>query len=167
MSDHAHLDDKMDRLGMALQAIIEDQQRLRAKLDEQAQALTTQTNSLAAIAAAIGHVYISTNRTDALPGAVLLDPVFAQFLDTYPVAGPPIVGRDVMDKLVAHMLKLDPGGLARGFRESAKSTKLSPAARIRNKQIEHAARERYGDLDLLEAQGAHSSRRTPSEDLER
>lgn len=167
MSENAHLDDKLDQLGMALQAIIEDQQRLRAKLDEQARVLTAQTNSLAAIAAAIGHVYISTNRTDGLPGTVLLDPVFAKFLDTYPIEGPPIVGRSAMEKFVAHMLKLDPAGLARGFREVAKSTNFSPVARIRNKQVEHVARERYGDLDLLEAQSDRSIRRSPSEDLER
>lgn len=135
--------DQMEALVAGVGAVLETQQALIAKVD-------AQTESLAAIAAAIGMTYIATGSERPLPPTVLEDQAFNRFLDDYPVDGPPIVGKAAMEDHLARLAEVDPKHLAAGFRELAHEANLSPIERIRNKQIERIARERYGDLDALE-----------------
>lgn len=146
MTDEELLTALLDQIGTlaeGVQAVMENQQSLAAKLDEQAA-------SLAAIGVAVGMTYLATGADHPLPVDVLEDRAFARFLESYPIAGPSIVGKDAMEDHLARLAEVDPKHLAAGFRELAHETNLSPIERIRNKQIERIARERYGDLDALE-----------------
>lgn len=135
--------DQMEVLVAGVGAVLDTQQILVAKIDAQAE-------SLAAIAAAIGMTYIATDSDRPLPPTVLEDQAFNRFLDDYPLDGPPIVGKTAMDEHLARLAGVDPKHLAAGFRELAQDTTLSAIERIRNKQIERIARDRFGDFDALE-----------------
>ena len=115
-------------------AVMENQRLLAARLDEQA-------GSLAAIGVAVGMTYLATGSEKPLPVDVLEDRAFARFLENYPIDGPPIVGKPKMDEHMAQLDKVDPARLASGFRELARQADLSAIERIRNRQIERAARQ--------------------------
>ena len=137
------LADQIAALAEGVEAVMENQRLLAARLDEQA-------GSLAAIGVAVGMIYLATGSEKPLPVDVLEDRVFARFLENYPIDGPPIVGKPKMDEHMAQLDKVDPARLASGFRELARQADLSAMERIRNRQIERAARQRHGDLEALE-----------------
>lgn len=140
------LAEQLAALAEGVEALIDNQRSLAAKIDEQAA-------SLAAIGAAVGLTYLATDSDRPLPADVLEDRAFARFLDLYPVDGPPIIGQARMDEHLARLDRIDPAQLALGFRELAHQTNLSAIERIRNRQIEHRAREKHGDLEALERGG--------------
>lgn len=135
--------EQIGTLAEGVQAVMENQQALSAKLDEQA-------SSLAAIGVAVGLTYLATGTEAPLPADVLEDRAFARFLDNYPLDGPPIMGKAAMDEHLARLDQVDPARLAAGFRDLERQANLSLIEKIRNRQIEHIARERYGDLESLE-----------------
>ena len=137
------LADQIAALADGVEAVMENQRLLVARLDEQAA-------SLAAIGVAVGMTYLATVSETPLPDDVLEDRAFARFLENYPIDGPPIVGKPKMDEHMAQLDKVDPARLASGFRELARQADLSAIERIRNRQIERAARQRHGDLEALE-----------------
>ena len=137
------LADQIAALADGVEAVMENQRLLVARLDEQA-------GSLAAIGVAVGMSYLATGSEKPLPVDVLEDRAFARFLENYPIDGPPIVGKPKMDEHMAQLDKVDPARLASGFRELARQADLSAIERIRNRQIERAARQRHGDLEALE-----------------
>ena len=137
------LADQIAALADGVEAVMENQRLLVARLDEQAA-------SLAAIGVAVGMSYLATGSEKPLPVDVLEDRAFARFLENYPLDGPPIVGKAKMDEHMAQLDKVDPARLASGFRELARQADLSAMERIRNRQIERAARQRHGDLEALE-----------------
>lgn len=137
------LADQIAALADGVEAVMENQRLLVARLDEQAA-------SLAAIGVAVGMSYLATGSEKPLPVDVLEDRAFARFLENYPIDGPPIVGKPKMDEHMAQLDKVDPARLASGFRELARQADLSAIERIRNRQIERAARQRHGDLEALE-----------------
>lgn len=137
------LADQIAALADGVEAVMENQRLLVARLDEQAA-------SLAAIGVAVGMTYLATGSEKPLPVDVLEDRAFARFLENYPIDGPPIVGKPKMDEHMAQLDKVDPARLASGFRELARQADLSAIERIRNRQIERAARQRHGDLEALE-----------------
>ncbi len=137
------LADQIAALAEGVEAVMENQRLLVARLDEQA-------GSLAAIGVAVGMTYLATGSEKPLPVDVLEDRAFARFLENYPIDGPPIVGKPKMDEHMAQLDKVDPARLASGFRELARQADLSAIERIRNRQIERAARQRHGDLEALE-----------------
>ena len=137
------LADQIAALADGVEAVMENQRLLVARLDEQAA-------SLAAIGVAVGMTYLATGSEKPLPVDVLEDRAFARFLENYPIDGPPIVGKSKMDEHMAQLDKVDPARLASGFRELARQADLSAMERIRNRQIERAARQRHGDLEALE-----------------
>ena len=137
------LADQIAALAEGVEAVMENQRLLVARLDEQAA-------SLAAIGVAVGMTYLATGSEKPLPVDVLEDRAFARFLENYPIDGPPIVGKPKMDEHMAQLDKVDPARLASGFRELARQADLSAIERIRNRQIERAARQRHGDLEALE-----------------
>jgi hypothetical protein len=145
MNDDANADvfEQLGTILSALDAVMEHQETFAKRLDAQAQ-------SLAAIAVAIGHTFIATGTTKPLPQDVLEDPAFKDFLDHYPLDGPPIIGQAKMDELVAQLDNEAPAKLAGGFRELERMATLSQFERIRNRQVERAARAKYGDLEALE-----------------
>lgn len=130
-------------LAEGVEALIDHQRSLAEKIDEQAA-------SLAAIGTAVGLTYLATDAERPLPVDVLEDRAFARFLDLYPIDGPPIIGQARMDEHMARLDKIDPARLAAGFRDLARQTNLSAVECVRNKQIEHRARAKHGDLDALE-----------------
>ncbi len=137
------LADQIAALADGVEAVMENQRLLVARLDEQAA-------SLAAIGVAVGMSYLATGSEKPLPVDVLEDRAFARFLENYPIDGPPIVGKPKMDEHMAQLDKVDPARLASGFRELARQADLSAIERIRNRQIERAARQRHGDLEAFE-----------------
>jgi hypothetical protein len=146
MSDDELLSALLDQIGTlaeGVQAVMENQQALSAKLDEQAA-------SLAAIGVAVGMTYLASGADTPLPVDVLEDRAFARFLANYPIDGPPIAGKAVMESHLAQLDQVDPSRLAAGFRDLERQANLSVIERIRNKQIERIARERYGDLEAIE-----------------
>lgn len=146
MTDEELLTALLDQIGTlaeGVQAVMENQQLLAAKLDEQA-------TSLAAIGVAVGMTYLATGADHPLPVDVLEDRAFARFLESYPIDGPPIAGKAAMDAHLAQLDEVDPARLAAGFRDLERQANLSVIERIRNKQIERIARQRYGDLEAIE-----------------
>lgn len=146
MTDEELLTALLDQIGTlaeGVQAVMENQQSLAAKLDEQAA-------SLAAIGVAVGMTYLATGGDHPLPVDVLEDRAFARFLESYPIDGPPIAGKVAMDAHLAQLDEVDPARLAAGFRDLERQADLSAIERIRNKQIERIARQRYGDLEAIE-----------------
>lgn len=146
MSDDELLSALLDQIGTlaeGVQAVLENQQALSAKLDEQA-------DSLAAIGVAVGMTYLATGAGAPLPVDVLEDRAFARFLANYPIDGPPIAGKAAMEAHLAQLDQVDPVRLAAGFRDLERQANLSMIERIRNRQIERIARERYGDLEAIE-----------------
>lgn len=137
------LADQIAALAEGVEAVMENQRMLVARLDEQAA-------SFAAIGVAVGMTYLATGSEKPLPVDVLEDRAFARFLENYPIDGPPIVGKPKMDEHMAQLDKIDPARLASGFRELARQADLSAIERIRNRQIERMARQRHGDLEALE-----------------
>ena len=135
--------EQIGTLAEGVQAVMENQQALSAKLDEQA-------SSLAAIGVAVGLTYLATGTEEPLPVDVLEDRAFARFLDNYPLDGPPIMGKAVMDEHLARLDQIDPARLAAGFRDLERQTHLSMIERVRNRQIERVAREKHGDLEAIE-----------------
>lgn len=135
--------EQLAALAEGIEAVIDNQRALSAKLDEQAA-------SLAAIGVAVGLTYLATGNERALPVDVLEDRAFARFLENYPIDGPPIIGKAKMDEHMVQLDKIDPSRLASGFHELARQKNLSAIEQIRNRQIERAARQRHGDLEALE-----------------
>ena len=160
MTDEELLTALLDQIGTlaeGVQAVMENQQSLADKLDEQAA-------SLAAIAVAVGMTYLATGADHPLPVDVLEDRAFARFLDSYPIDGPPIAGKVAMDAHLAQLDEVDPARLAAGFRDLKRQANLSMIERIRNKQIERIARQRYGDLEAIEK--GHTTALAPGNDRE-
>lgn len=135
--------DQIGTLAEGVQAVLEHQQQLANRLDEQAR-------SLNAMAIAIGFTYLAADSDRPLPDDVLEDPSFQRFLELYPVDGPPIIGRSKMDEHLAQLETIDAARLASGFRDLERQANLSIIERIRNRQIERAARDKHGDLEALE-----------------
>ncbi|MBB4642782.1 hypothetical protein [Rhizorhapis suberifaciens] len=153
MSDDELLSALLDQIGTlaeGVQAVMENQQSLAAKLDAQAAEQEAQAKSLAAIGVAIGMTYLATGTETPLPIDVLEDRAFASFLENYPLDGPPITGKAVMAEHLAQLDQVEPARLAAGFRDLERQTHLTMIERIRNRQIERIARERYGDLEAIE-----------------
>ena len=120
--------DQMEALVAGVGAVLESQQTLIAKID-------AQTQSLSAIADAIGMTYIATGSERPLPPAVLEDQAFNRFLDDYPLDGPPIVGKEAMEDHLARLAEVDPRHLAAGFRSSAFATCRSSASPAKSMAI--------------------------------
>lgn len=150
--------DQIGTLAEGVQAVMENQQSLSAKLDEQAA-------SLAAIGVAVGMTYLASGAEAPLPVDVLEDKAFARFLANYPIDGPPITGKAIMEEHIAQLDQVDPTRLAAGFRDLERQANLSMIERIRNKQIERIARERLGDLEAIEK--GRTVAGTPSRETER
>jgi len=150
--------DQIGTLAEGVQAVMENQQSLSTKLDEQAA-------SLAAIGVAVGMTYLASGAEAPLPVDVLEDKAFARFLANYPIDGPPITGKAVMEEHIARLDHVDPTRLAAGFRDLERQANLSMIERIRNKQIERIARERLGDLEALEK--GRTVAGTPSRETDR
>jgi len=142
--------DQIGTLAEGVQAVMENQQSLAAKLDAQATEQEAQAKSLAAIGVAIGMTYLATGTETPLPADVLEDRAFASFLEGYPLDGPPITGKAVMAEHLAQLDQVEPTRLAAGFRDLERQTHLTMIERIRNRQIERIAREKYGDLEAIE-----------------
>ncbi len=130
-------------LAEGIEVLIDNQRSLAEKIGEQAA-------SLAAIGTAVGLTYLATDGDRPLPVDVLDDRAFARFLDLYPIDGPPIIGQAKMDEHMVRLDGIDPARLAAGFRALTRQTNLSAFERVRNRQIEHRARARHGDLEALE-----------------
>lgn len=161
MSDEDLLTTLLDQLGAlaaGMQSILDNQEALSAELDQQGA-------SLAALGVAMGMTYHATGADAPLPADVLEDRAFERFLNNYPIDGPPIVGKTVMEAHLAKLDKVDRSKLAAGFRDLARQVDLSMIERIRNKQIERIARERYGDLEAIEK--GRTVTRAPSREAER
>lgn len=141
----SRLSDNIGAMAEGLQAVMENQQMLVTRLDEQAA-------SLAALGVVVGMTYLATGSAgDApLPADILQDRVFARFLESYPLDGPPIIGKAAMDEHLEKLAQVDPARLAAGFRDLGRMENLSAVERIRNQQVEHVARSSYGDLEALE-----------------
>lgn len=150
--------DQIATLAEGVQAVMENQQALAAKMDEQAA-------SLAAIGVAVGMTYLASGAEAPLPVEVLEDRAFTRFLAYYPIDGPPIAGKSVMDDHLAQLDQVDPKRLAAGFRDLERQANLSMIERIRNRQIERIARERYGDLEAIEKGRAVAG--TPTRETDR
>ncbi len=153
MSDEELLSALLDQIGTlaeGVQAVMENQQSLAAKLDAQAAEQAAQAKSLAAIGVAVGMTYLTTGTEAPLPVDVLADRAFASFLEHYPLDGPPITGKAVMANHLAQLDQVEPARLAGGFRDLERQTHLSMIERVRNRQIEHIARDKYGDLEAIE-----------------
>lgn len=153
MSDEELLSALLDQIGTlaeGVQAVMENQQSLAAKLDAQAAEQAAQAKSLAAIGVAVGMTYLATGTETPLPVDVLEDRAFASFLENYPLDGPPITGKAAMADHLAQLDQVEPARLAAGFRDLERQTHLSTIERVRNRQIERIAREKYGDLEALE-----------------
>jgi len=150
--------DQIGTLAEGVQAVMENQQSLSAKLDEQAA-------SLAAIGVAVGMTYLASGADAPLPVDVLEDKAFARFLAGYPIDGPPITGKTIMEEHIAQLDQVDPTRLAAGFRDLERQANLSMIERIRNKQIERIARERLGDLEAIEK--GRTVAGTPSRETDR
>lgn len=153
MSDEELLSALLDQIGTlaeGVQAVMENQQSLAAKLDAQAAEQAVQAKSLAAIGVAVGMTYLATGTETPLPVDVLEDRAFASFLENYPLDGPPITGKAAMADHLAQLDQVEPARLAAGFRDLERQTHLSMIERVRNRQIERIARDKYGDLDAIE-----------------
>lgn len=153
MSDDELLSALLDQIGTlaeGVQAVMENQQSLAAKLDAQATEQAAQAKSLAAIGVAVGMTYLATGSETPLPVDVLEDRAFASFLENYPLDGPPITGKAAMADHLAQLDQVEPARLAAGFRDLERQTHLSLIERVRNKQIERIARDKYGDLEAIE-----------------
>lgn len=153
MSDEELLSALLDQIGTlaeGVQAVMENQQSLAAKLDAQAAEQAAQAKSLAAIGVAVGMTYLASGTDTPLPVDVLEDRAFASFLENYPLDGPPITGKAAMADHLAQLDQVEPARLAAGFRDLEHQTHLSMIERIRNRQIERIAREKYGDLEAIE-----------------
>lgn len=135
--------DQLAALAEGVEAVMENQRLLADRLDDQAA-------SLAAIGVAVGMTYLASGSERPLPVDVLEDRAFARFLENYPIDGPPIIGKSRMDEHIAQLDTIDPARLAAGFRELDRRADLSAIERIRNRQIERAARAKHGDLEALE-----------------
>lgn len=153
MSDEELLSALLDQIGTlaeGVQAVMENQQSLAAKLDQQAAEQAAQAKSLAAIGVAVGMTYLASGTDTPLPVDVLEDRAFASFLENYPLDGPPITGKAAMADHLAQLDQVEPARLAAGFRDLERQTHLSMIERIRNRQIERIARDKYGDLEAIE-----------------
>lgn len=159
------LAEQIGALAEGVQAVMENQQALEAKLDAQAVEMERQAASLAAIAVAVGKTYLASGTDQPLPVEILEDRAFAQFVEDYPLDGPPITGKAAMDAHLAQLDKVDRVRLAAGFRDLASAPNLSAIERVRNKQIERIARQRYGDLEAIEKGRATVG--TPSQEIDR
>jgi hypothetical protein len=142
--------DQIGTLAEGVQAVMENQQSLAAKLDAQAAEQAAQAKSLAAIGVAVGMTYLATGTETPLPVDVLEDRAFASFLENYPLDGPPITGKVAMADHLAQLDQVEPARLAAGFRDLERQTHLSMIERVRNRQIERIARDKYGDLEAIE-----------------
>lgn len=161
MSDDELLSALLDQIGTlaeGVQAVMENQQSLAA---EQA----AQAKSLAAIGVAVGMTYLATGTETPLPIDVLEDRAFASFLESYPLDGPPITGKAAMADHLAQLDQVEPARLAAGFRDLERQTHLSMIERIRNRQIERVARDKYGNLEAIEK--GHIVAGSPSHDADR
>ena len=87
---------------------------------------------------------------------MLEDRAFASFLENYPLDGPPITGKAAM---ADHLAQLDQvevhaedvrAAERPGFRDLERQSHLSMSERVRNKQIERIARDKYGNLEAIE-----------------
>lgn len=153
MSDDELLSALLDQIGTlaeGVQAVMENQQSLAAKLDAHATEQAAQAKSLAAIGVAVGMTYLATGSETPLPVDVLEDRAFASFLENYPLDGPPITGKAAMADHLAKLDQVEPARLAAGFRDLERQTHLSFIERVRNRQIERIARQKYGDLEAIE-----------------
>ena len=153
MSEEELLSALLDQIGTlaeGVQAVMENQQSLAAKLDAQAAEQAAQAKSLAAISVAVGMTYLATGTETPLPVDVLEDRAFASFLENYPLDGPPITGQAAMADHLAQLDQVEPARLAAGFRDLERQTHLSMIERVRNKQIERIARDKYGNLEAIE-----------------
>lgn len=160
MSDEELLSALLDQIGTlaeGVQAVMENQQSLAAKLDAQAAEQAAQAKSLAAIGVIVGMTYLATGTETPLPVDVLEDRAFASFLENYPLDGPPITGKGAMADHLAQLDQIEPARLASGFRDLERQTHLSMIERVRNRQIERIAREKYGDLEAIEIGGLVAS----------
>jgi hypothetical protein len=157
--------DQIGTLAEGVQAVMENQQSLAAKLDAQATEQEAQAKSLAAIGVAIGMTYLATGTETPLPVDVLEDRAFASFLESYPLDGPPITGKAVMAEHLARLDQVEPTRLAAGFRDLERQTHLSMIERVRNRQIERIARDKYGDLEAIEK--GHSIAGAPFRETDR
>lgn len=153
MSEEELLSALLDQIGTlaeGVQAVMQNQQSLAAKLEAHAAEQDAQAKSLAAIGVAVGMTYLAMGAETPLPVDVLEDRAFASFLDNYPLDGPPITGKAAMADHLAQLDQVEPARLAAGFRELERQANLSVIERIRNRQVERIARERYGNLEGLE-----------------
>ena len=168
MSDEELLSALLDQIGTlaeGVQAVMENQQSLATKLDAQAAEQAVQAKSLAAIGVAIGMTYLATGTETPLPADVLEDRAFASFLENYPLDGPPITGKAAMSDHLAQLDQVEPARLAAGFRDLERQTHLSMIERVRNRQIERIARQKYGDLEAIEK--GHTVPSAPSRETNR
>lgn len=146
--------EQIEALAEGVAAVLDNQAQLTNKIMQQ-------ESSLSAIAVAVGMTYLATGSQNGLPVEVLEDAAFARFLDAYPIDGPPITGKQIMDEHLARLEEVDPAQLAAGFQALETDSTLSKVERIRNRQIELIARQRFGDLDALQKGRAASG--TPLE----
>ena len=107
-------------------------------------------DSLENLAAVVGMVYLSTNARTAIPASVWNDPVFDRFLEMYPIEGPPIVGAKVMQQLIERLDEVEPVAFVATLRVAEADPETTGVERVRNAQLAHHARAKFGDLDRFE-----------------
>jgi hypothetical protein len=107
-------------------------------------------SSLEHLAAVLGMVFISTNARVGIPASVWNDPVFDRFLELYPVEGPPIVGAKVMKQMIERLDEIDPAEFAATLKASNADPEITGFERVRNAQLVHHARAKFGDLERYE-----------------
>lgn len=162
----AKLDQNVER-DAVLAALLESQQTIIETLDGQGKsinglaarveqhheavsaALDSQSQTLAAMATVLGFVHLGDPNKWPLPASALNDAAFSNFLERYPIDGPPIVGKEAMDKLTGILDSKNPASMAATFKALEDSPLVGPVERIRNRQIESYARQRFGDLDAI------------------
>ena len=104
-------------------------------------------SSLENLATVIGMAYISTNPRTAIPASVWNDPVFDRFLEIYPIEGPPIVGAKGMQQFIERLDEVDPAEFAATLKAADADPEITGYERVRNSQLAHHARAKFGDLD--------------------
>jgi len=95
-------------------------------------------------------MFLSTNTSATIPADVWNDPVFDLFLEIYPIEGPPIVGAKVMKQMIERLDEIDPAEFAATLKAANADPEITGFERVRNAQLAHHARAKFGDLDRFE-----------------
>ncbi len=130
------MSDTNDALTDQLAALVESMALIAAGQARLESALAANDRSARAIATVLGMTFLATESQSALPADALNDPVFARFLQDYPIDGPPIVGITEMQQLLRQLTNLDAARLSAEFAALHKDKSIDAVKRVRNLQLE-------------------------------